>query len=52
MTERMSTWRKFDNFMQAWYTSMPEPWRSVVMGGIGITVAAIIIGVIVFMRPV
>ncbi len=44
-------WKKFDNFMQNWYMSIPDPWRSVVVGSIGIAMGVIIIGVIVFMRP-
>lgn len=46
-----NTWKKFDNFMQNWYMSISNPWRSVVMGGVGIALGVIIIGVIVFMRP-
>jgi hypothetical protein len=36
-------WRRFDNFMQNWYMSMSDPWRHLVMGGIGIAAGAVII---------
>lgn len=34
-------WRKFDDFMQNWYMSMPDPLRDVVIGTIALVVGGL-----------
>ena len=36
-------WCKIDDHMQDWYMSMPDPWRSIVMGGIGLAIGVVVI---------